>query len=142
MSAAVSVDQVLCCQGTGVFLLTSVAAWMTTTTIMRYKQDKKESAFLVLQLSLDLVSLKENKSNEITVIIFYQPGEIVFGDGCSKLCRCAGNYTLACVDNSCAPTEECREVNGVPGCYPQGNFLIGDRSLALCKRLQVRNPKP
>ena len=77
---------------------------------------------MVLQLSLDLVSLKENKSNEITVIIFYQPGEIVFGDGCSKLCRCAGNYTLACVDNSCAPTEECREVNGVPGCYPQGNL--------------------
>ncbi|XP_041925418.1 zonadhesin, like [Alosa sapidissima] len=51
---------------------------------------------------------------------YYEPGEVVFGDGCSKLCRCAGNYTLSCVDNTCAPTEECREVNGVPGCYPQG----------------------
>ncbi|KAL2079742.1 hypothetical protein ACEWY4_025486 [Coilia grayii] len=51
---------------------------------------------------------------------YYEPGEVVFGDGCSKLCRCAGNYTLTCVDNTCAPTEECREVNGVPGCYPQG----------------------
>ncbi|XP_070785976.1 zonadhesin, like [Enoplosus armatus] len=51
---------------------------------------------------------------------YYEPGEIVFGDGCSKLCRCAGNYTLECVDNSCDPTEECREVNGVAGCYPKG----------------------
>ncbi|KAM9827438.1 LOW QUALITY PROTEIN: zonadhesin, like [Neosynchiropus ocellatus] len=50
---------------------------------------------------------------------YYEPGEIVFGDGCSKLCRCAGNYTLECVDNSCDPTEECREVNGVSGCYPK-----------------------
>ncbi|XP_051914405.1 IgGFc-binding protein-like [Hippocampus zosterae] len=51
---------------------------------------------------------------------YYEPGEIVFGDGCSKLCRCAGNYTLECVDNTCDPTEECREINGVPGCYPKG----------------------
>ncbi|XP_071334202.1 zonadhesin, like isoform X3 [Trachinotus anak] len=51
---------------------------------------------------------------------YYEPGEIVFGDGCSKLCRCVGNYTLECVDNSCNPTEECREVNGVAGCYPKG----------------------
>ncbi|KAM8746516.1 zonadhesin, like [Acanthopagrus schlegelii] len=51
---------------------------------------------------------------------YYEPGEIVFGDGCSKLCRCQGNYTLECVDNSCDPTEECREVNGVSGCYPKG----------------------
>ncbi|XP_063325159.1 IgGFc-binding protein-like [Pelmatolapia mariae] len=51
---------------------------------------------------------------------YYEPGEIVFGDGCTKLCRCAGNYTLECVDNSCDPTEECREVNGVAGCYPKG----------------------
>ncbi|KAM8881606.1 zonadhesin, like [Synchiropus picturatus] len=50
---------------------------------------------------------------------YYEPGEIVFGDGCSKLCRCAGNYTLECVDNSCDPTEECREINGVSGCYPK-----------------------
>lgn len=53
--------------------------------------------------------------------ILFQPGEIVFVDGCSKLCRCAGNYTLECVDNSCDPTEECREVNGIAGCYPKGN---------------------
>ncbi|KAF3836691.1 hypothetical protein F7725_004155 [Dissostichus mawsoni] len=46
--------------------------------------------------------------------------KIIFGDGCSKLCRCAGNYTLECVENSCEPTEECREVNGVSGCYPKG----------------------
>ncbi|XP_065806899.1 zonadhesin, like isoform X2 [Labrus bergylta] len=51
---------------------------------------------------------------------YYEPGEIVVGDGCSKLCRCAGNYTLECVDNSCAADEECREVNGVSGCYPKG----------------------
>ncbi|XP_029944228.1 zonadhesin, like [Salarias fasciatus] len=51
---------------------------------------------------------------------YYEPGEVVFGDGCTKLCRCAGNYTLECVDNSCDPTEECRDVNGVPGCYPKG----------------------
>ncbi|XP_077400930.1 zonadhesin, like isoform X2 [Vanacampus margaritifer] len=52
---------------------------------------------------------------------YYEPGEIIFGDGCSKLCRCAGNYTLECVDNTCDPTEECREVNGVAGCYPKGS---------------------
>ncbi|XP_055358421.1 zonadhesin, like [Betta splendens] len=51
---------------------------------------------------------------------YYEPGEIIFGDGCSTLCRCAGNYTLECVDNSCDPTEECREVNGVAACYPKG----------------------
>ncbi|XP_074518433.1 zonadhesin, like [Halichoeres trimaculatus] len=51
---------------------------------------------------------------------YYEPGEIVYGDGCSKLCRCAGNYTLECVDNSCDITEECREVDGVSGCYPKG----------------------
>ncbi|KAJ3585357.1 hypothetical protein NHX12_014078, partial [Muraenolepis orangiensis] len=48
---------------------------------------------------------------------YYEPGEIVLGDGCSQLCRCAGNYSLTCVDNSCDPTEECREVNGAHGCY-------------------------
>uniref|UniRef100_A0A4W5RY50 Uncharacterized protein n=1 Tax=Hucho hucho TaxID=62062 RepID=A0A4W5RY50_9TELE len=47
---------------------------------------------------------------------YYEPGEIIFGDGCSKLCRCAGNYILDCVDNSCSATEECR--NGA--CYPKG----------------------
>ncbi|XP_028419520.1 zonadhesin, like [Perca flavescens] len=51
---------------------------------------------------------------------YYEPGEIIFGDGCSTLCRCAGNYSLECVDNSCDPTEECRKVNGVSGCYPKG----------------------
>ncbi|KPP67350.1 zonadhesin-like [Scleropages formosus] len=51
---------------------------------------------------------------------YFEPGEVIFGTGCSKLCRCAGNYTLNCVDNSCKPTEECREVNGVvSGCYPK-----------------------
>ncbi|XP_070814330.1 zonadhesin, like [Chaetodon trifascialis] len=50
---------------------------------------------------------------------YYEPGEIVFGDGCLKLCRCVGNYTLECVDNSCDFNEECREVNGVAGCYPK-----------------------
>ncbi|KAK7909334.1 hypothetical protein WMY93_014018 [Mugilogobius chulae] len=29
------------------------------------------------------------------------------------------NYTLECVDTSCDPSEECREVNGVSGCYPK-----------------------
>ncbi|KAM3590633.1 uncharacterized protein V6R79_013313 [Siganus canaliculatus] len=51
---------------------------------------------------------------------YYEPGEIVFGDGCSELCRCAGNYILECVDNSCGPTEECIEEDGVAGCYPIG----------------------
>ncbi|CAL8327038.1 unnamed protein product [Lota lota] len=51
---------------------------------------------------------------------YYEPGEIIYGNGCSKLCRCAGNYTLSCVDNSCDPTEECREINGAHGCYPKG----------------------
>ncbi|XP_052417115.1 zonadhesin, like isoform X9 [Carassius gibelio] len=52
---------------------------------------------------------------------YFEPGEIIFGDGCSKLCRCAGNYTFDCVDNTCDPvTEECREVGGVYGCYPKG----------------------
>lgn len=51
----------------------------------------------------------------------FQPGELVSADGCSKLCRCLGNYTFECVDNSCDPTEECREVDGVSSCYPKGN---------------------
>uniref|UniRef100_A0A3P9KZD7 Zonadhesin, like n=1 Tax=Oryzias latipes TaxID=8090 RepID=A0A3P9KZD7_ORYLA len=55
---------------------------------------------------------------------YYEPGEVVLGDGCSKLCRCAGNYTLECTDNSCDPSEECREVNGVPGCYPKTSTCI------------------
>ncbi len=60
-------------------------------------------------------------SKKILVCIYTQPGEIIFGDGCSKLCRCAGNYTFDCVDNTCDPvTEECREVGGVHGCYPKG----------------------
>ncbi|KAM8900426.1 zonadhesin, like isoform 2-T2 [Spinachia spinachia] len=50
---------------------------------------------------------------------YYEPGEMIFGDGCAELCRCAGNYTLECVDNSCDPAEECRDVNGVAGCYPK-----------------------
>ncbi|KAK1797051.1 hypothetical protein P4O66_008443, partial [Electrophorus voltai] len=50
---------------------------------------------------------------------YYEPGEIVFGNDCSKLCRCAGNYTLSCVDNTCDPTEECLQVGGVHGCYPK-----------------------
>ncbi|KAI4900182.1 hypothetical protein NFI96_023906, partial [Prochilodus magdalenae] len=54
---------------------------------------------------------------------YYEPGEIVFGNGCSKLCRCAGNYTLSCVDNTCDPTEECREVGGVHGCYPKDTSI-------------------
>ncbi|KAM4714652.1 zonadhesin, like [Anableps anableps] len=51
---------------------------------------------------------------------YYEPGELVSGHGCSKLCRCLGNYTFECVDNSCDPTEECREVDGVSSCYPKG----------------------
>ncbi|XP_063756545.1 LOW QUALITY PROTEIN: zonadhesin, like [Eleginops maclovinus] len=51
---------------------------------------------------------------------YYETGEIILGDGCSKLCRCAGNYTVECVDNSCESTEECREDNGVSACYPKG----------------------
>ncbi|XP_051569103.1 IgGFc-binding protein-like [Myxocyprinus asiaticus] len=52
---------------------------------------------------------------------YFEPGEIIFGNGCSKLCRCAGNYTFDCVDNTCdLVTEECREVGGVHGCYPKG----------------------
>ncbi|KAK2913695.1 hypothetical protein Q8A67_002094 [Cirrhinus molitorella] len=52
---------------------------------------------------------------------YFEPGEIIFGDGCSMLCRCAGNYTFDCVDNTCDPvTEECREVGGVTGCHPKG----------------------
>ncbi|XP_056299287.1 zonadhesin, like [Pseudoliparis swirei] len=50
---------------------------------------------------------------------YYEPGEIIFGDACATLCRCVGNYTLQCVDNSCDSTEECRNVNGVAGCYPK-----------------------
>ncbi|XP_037537371.1 zonadhesin, like [Nematolebias whitei] len=60
---------------------------------------------------------------------YYEPGEIVSGDGCTKLCRCIGNYTLECFDNFCDPTEECREVNGVSSCYPKGTstcIISGD----------------
>ncbi|XP_017282542.1 zonadhesin, like [Kryptolebias marmoratus] len=63
---------------------------------------------------LDKCGCLDDKNN------YYEPGEIVSGDGCTKLCRCLGNYTLECVDNSCDPTEECREVNGVSSCYPKG----------------------
>lgn len=56
--------------------------------------------------------------------ILFQPGEIVSGDGCSKLCHCAGNYNFECVDSSCDPTEECREVDGVEGCYLKGTTVL------------------
>ncbi|XP_069042968.1 zonadhesin, like [Lepisosteus oculatus] len=60
---------------------------------------------------------------------YYEPGQLVFGNGCSKMCRCLGNYTLECVSNECLPTEECREVSGVPGCYPKDSstcIVAGD----------------
>lgn len=74
--------------------------------------------------------------------IMLQPGEIIFGDGCSKLCRCAGNYTLECIDNSCDPTEECREVNGVAGCYPKGNnaLKLANGDCMYCKLSFMSHP--
>ncbi|XP_066578814.1 zonadhesin, like [Amia ocellicauda] len=50
---------------------------------------------------------------------YYEPGQIIFGEGCSEMCRCLGNYSTECVSNQCTATEECRYVNGVPGCYPK-----------------------
>lgn len=69
-----------------------------------------------MSLLLQLMSV-----TDLLFFFFFQPGELVSGDGCSKLCRCLGNYTFECVDNSCDPTEECREVDGVSSCYPKGN---------------------
>ncbi|CAN9509807.1 unnamed protein product [Ophioblennius macclurei] len=50
---------------------------------------------------------------------YYEPGEVLLRDRCTELCRCAGNYTLECVDHSCDPTEECQDVNGVAECRPK-----------------------
>ncbi len=97
-----------------VFLLSSVDVWMKKTITLRYKTCHCEAAF---SSSFGTEAFFLNKS----WFVFTQPGEIIFGDGCSKLCRCAGNYTFDCVDNTCDPvTEECREVGGVHGCYPKG----------------------
>ncbi|XP_030044013.1 zonadhesin [Microcaecilia unicolor] len=50
---------------------------------------------------------------------YYEPGQMIWGDGCSETCRCLGNYTAECTNNSCSPTEYCKDVDGVPGCYPK-----------------------
>ncbi|XP_078524644.1 IgGFc-binding protein-like [Lissotriton helveticus] len=50
---------------------------------------------------------------------YYEPGQVIWGEGCSEVCTCLGNYTLQCTNNSCSPTEYCKEVNGIPSCYPK-----------------------
>ncbi|XP_069463306.1 IgGFc-binding protein-like [Ambystoma mexicanum] len=50
---------------------------------------------------------------------YYEPGQVIWGPGCSEVCTCLGNYTLQCRNNSCSPTEYCKDVNGVPSCYPK-----------------------
>nr|XP_033779282.1 zonadhesin-like [Geotrypetes seraphini] len=50
---------------------------------------------------------------------YYEPGQMIWGDGCLETCQCLGNYTVECTNNSCSPTEYCKDVDGVPGCYPK-----------------------
>lgn len=69
---------------------------------------------------LDLQESNSKNFKNLDPLFLCQPGEVILGDGCSKLCRCAGNYTFECVDYSCDSDEECRDNNGVPGCHPIG----------------------
>lgn len=123
-SVAASVNQDLFSVAGAVFLLSSVAVWMKKTITLRYKSCHCCECFQFWDLCFAL---------KILVCIYTQPGEIIFGDGCSKLCRCAGNYTFDCVDNTCDPvTEECREVGGVHGCYPKGITESHNNLLLIC----------
>nr|XP_014346130.1 PREDICTED: zonadhesin-like [Latimeria chalumnae] len=52
---------------------------------------------------------------------YYEPGQVIWGEGCTDVCHCLGNYTFHCTNTGCAPSENCKEVNGAFGCYPKGS---------------------
>lgn len=136
VSVAASANQGLSSRDATVCRWSNAAVWITTIIIMR--SDVLVDIYICINycsaqryngktVNNKIVMCSYNDMTLQALILGYitlQPGEIVFGDGCSKLCRCQGNYTLECVDNSCEPTEECREVNGVSGCYPKGNNVL------------------
>ncbi|XP_072349284.1 zonadhesin-like [Scyliorhinus torazame] len=51
---------------------------------------------------------------------YYQPGQVIWSDACTAICRCLGNFSVQCTNMSCAANEYCGDKDGVPGCYPKG----------------------
>ncbi|XP_051780732.1 zonadhesin, like [Erpetoichthys calabaricus] len=69
--------------------------------------------------------------------IYFEPGQVILEDDCSQVCRCVGNYTFECTKAGCLPNEECRNVNGVPSCYPKDSstcIVTGDPHYATFDR--------
>ncbi|XP_078389852.1 IgGFc-binding protein-like [Cetorhinus maximus] len=52
---------------------------------------------------------------------YYQPGQIIWSDGCTAVCRCLGNFSVQCANMSCAADEYCGDIGGVNGCFPKGS---------------------
>ncbi|XP_078061500.1 IgGFc-binding protein-like, partial [Mustelus asterias] len=52
---------------------------------------------------------------------YYQPGQIIWSDACTAICRCLGNFSVQCTNMSCAADEYCGDKGGIHGCYPKGS---------------------
>uniref|UniRef100_UPI00398EC30B zonadhesin, like n=1 Tax=Pristiophorus japonicus TaxID=55135 RepID=UPI00398EC30B len=52
---------------------------------------------------------------------YYQPGQIIWSDACTAICRCFGNFSVQCANMSCGADEYCADEGGVHGCYPKGS---------------------
>ncbi|XP_041425750.1 IgGFc-binding protein-like isoform X2 [Xenopus laevis] len=56
---------------------------------------------------------------------FYHPvGENIYtGEKCEQRCTCSQGGHMICSPSSCSINEECRQENGVLGCYPVGSAI-------------------
>ncbi|KAE8594554.1 hypothetical protein XENTR_v10019689 [Xenopus tropicalis] len=56
---------------------------------------------------------------------FYHPvGETIYtGENCEERCTCSQGGHMICSPSSCSINEECRQENGVLGCYPVGSAV-------------------
>lgn len=52
---------------------------------------------------------------------YYQKGDVFYSeDKCAEECTCGDNGAVSCQKAKCRPGEICKLVNGVKGCYPEG----------------------
>ncbi|XP_043359545.1 LOW QUALITY PROTEIN: zonadhesin [Dermochelys coriacea] len=50
---------------------------------------------------------------------YYQPGEVIYAEGCREICQCLSNNKTRCSDPSCRPDQYCASHgDGVQGCFP------------------------
>ncbi|XP_068098405.1 IgGFc-binding protein-like [Hyperolius riggenbachi] len=62
--------------------------------------------------------------------VYYQKGEVFYlNDQCTQKCRCGEDGIVQCLEDSCGPTEDCKVVNGVRGCFSKSSstcVALGD----------------